>query len=49
MKRAFNFRKKEKGHMVISQEDRKILTEFSNRVRRVFPAAKIWAFGSRGG
>jgi len=32
---------------LISQEDRKILAEFSARVRRVLPGAKIWAFGSR--
>ncbi len=32
---------------MISREDRKILDEFSGRVRRHFPAARIWAFGSR--
>lgn len=32
---------------MISKEDRKILTEFSERIRRIFPGAKIWAFGSR--
>ncbi len=32
---------------MISQEDRKILAEFSERIRRSFPEAKIWAFGSR--
>jgi len=32
---------------LISQEDRKILAEFSERIRRVLPGAKIWAFGSR--
>ncbi len=32
---------------MISEEDRKILNEFSSRVRRRFPGAKIWALGSR--
>lgn len=32
---------------MISQEDRNILAEFSERIRRIFPGAKIWAFGSR--
>jgi predicted nucleotidyltransferase len=32
---------------LISQEDRKILAEFSERIRRILPGAKIWAFGSR--
>ena len=32
---------------MISQEDKKILAEFSERIRRVLPGAKIWAFGSR--
>jgi predicted nucleotidyltransferase len=27
--------------------DRKILEEFAGRVRRLFPGARIWAFGSR--
>ncbi len=32
---------------MISQEDRKILNEFSLRIRKHFPEARIWAFGSR--
>jgi predicted nucleotidyltransferase len=32
---------------LISQEDRKILNEFSSRIRTHFPDARIWAFGSR--
>jgi predicted nucleotidyltransferase len=28
-------------------DDRKILDEFATRVRRRFPDARIWAFGSR--
>lgn len=32
---------------MISQEDRKILSEFSSRIRTHFPEARIWAFGSR--
>ena len=32
---------------MISQADRKILNEFSARIRRHFTGARIWAFGSR--
>ena len=32
---------------MISQEDRKILNEFSSRIRKHFPKARIWSFGSR--
>ena len=32
---------------MLSGEDKRILTEFSQRVRRRFPGARIWAFGSR--
>ena len=32
---------------MISQEDRRILNQFSARIRRHFPGARIWAFGSR--
>ena len=32
---------------MISLEDRKILNEFSERIRKHFPGARIWAFGSR--
>jgi len=39
--------KRKEGHILISQEDRKILAEFSERIRRILPGAKIWAFGSR--
>jgi predicted nucleotidyltransferase len=34
-------------NVVISKKDRNILNEFSRRVRARFPAARIWAFGSR--
>jgi predicted nucleotidyltransferase len=39
--------KRREGHILISQEDRKILAEFSERIRRILPSAKVWAFGSR--
>lgn len=32
---------------MISEEDKKILNEFSSQIRKHFPGAKIWAFGSR--
>jgi predicted nucleotidyltransferase len=32
---------------MISKEDRKILNEFTNRVRERFSDAQVWAFGSR--
>lgn len=32
---------------MLHPEDRRILNEFGNRVRGQFPAALIWAFGSR--
>ena len=32
---------------MMSREDRKILAEFGERIRRILPGAKIWAFGSR--
>jgi predicted nucleotidyltransferase len=32
---------------MISTEDRKILNEFTNRVRERFSDAPVWAFGSR--
>lgn len=32
---------------MISKEDRKILSEFTNRVRERFSDARVWAFGSR--
>lgn len=32
---------------MISEEDKKILNEFSSRIRKNFPGARIWAFGSR--
>ncbi|MBW2038255.1 MAG: nucleotidyltransferase domain-containing protein [Deltaproteobacteria bacterium] len=32
---------------MISQGDRNILNEFSSRIRKHFPEARIWAFGSR--
>jgi len=32
---------------MISRDDKKILGEFSKRVRDHFPEARIWAFGSR--
>jgi len=32
---------------LISEEDKKILNEFSSQIRKHFPGAKIWAFGSR--
>lgn len=32
---------------MMTERDRQILNEFSNRVRQHFPEAKIWAFGSR--
>ena len=32
---------------MMSKQDRRILDEFSSRVRRGFPEARIWAFGSR--
>lgn len=38
---------RKEGENLISKEDRKILTEFSERIRRIFPSARIWAFGSR--
>jgi predicted nucleotidyltransferase len=32
---------------MMSKEDRKILDEFTNRVRERFSDAQVWAFGSR--
>lgn len=32
---------------MISIEDRNILNEFTERIRRHFPGSRIWAFGSR--
>lgn len=32
---------------MISEEDRKILSEFSLRLLQRFPDARLWAFGSR--
>lgn len=32
---------------MISRDDKRILDEFSRRVRQRFPDARIWAFGSR--
>lgn len=32
---------------MISGEDRNILNQFTERIRRHFPGARIWAFGSR--
>ena len=32
---------------MMSKEDRKILKEFSSRVRERFSEARVWAFGSR--
>ena len=32
---------------MISEEDRKILDEFTSRVRERFSDARVWAFGSR--
>ena len=32
---------------MMSKEDRKILDEFTSRVRKRFSDAKVWAFGSR--
>lgn len=32
---------------VLASEDKRILSEFSQRVRTRFPGARIWAFGSR--
>lgn len=31
----------------MKEADRKILEEFAERVRELFPKARIWAFGSR--
>jgi len=31
----------------MTEEDLRILKEFASRVRRMFPEASIWAFGSR--
>jgi len=32
---------------MMTEQDRRILNEFSARVRQRFPDARIWAFGSR--
>ena len=32
---------------MMSKEDRKILNEFTSRVRKKFSDARVWAFGSR--
>jgi predicted nucleotidyltransferase len=32
---------------MMAADDRRILDEFATRVRRRFPKARIWAFGSR--
>ena len=32
---------------MLRESDRMILDEFAGRVRRLFPEARIWAFGSR--
>jgi predicted nucleotidyltransferase len=32
---------------MMSKKDRKILNEFTARIRERFPEARIWAFGSR--
>jgi predicted nucleotidyltransferase len=32
---------------MMSQKDRRILEEFTTRVRELFPDARVWAFGSR--
>jgi len=31
----------------MKQEDKKVLQEFAERIRAVFPKARLWAFGSR--
>lgn len=31
----------------MKQEDKKVLQEFAERIRAVFPDARLWAFGSR--
>jgi len=33
--------------MAMDQNDREILAAFTDRVRRRFPGARVWAFGSR--
>ena len=32
---------------MLKEQDRKIVEQFADRVRRRFPSARIWAFGSR--
>ena len=32
---------------MLSEQDKKIFSTFAGRIRRRFPEAKIWAFGSR--
>jgi predicted nucleotidyltransferase len=32
---------------MMSQKDKRILGEFTKRIRELFPDARVWAFGSR--
>ena len=35
------------SNLMMSNQDERILDQFASKVRKIFPTAKVWAFGSR--